>query len=79
MKTMRRTSTLSMAAGAVLTAAVAMALTAITQTGAGGAHVFLFAGVGAYMIFLMWPERTRFRRRPLDSDTRHTPSGHRSK
>ena len=67
MKTMRCTSTLGLVIAAAFVALVAAVLTAITQTGAGGAYAFLLTGIAAYLVFLMWPERTRFRRRSSDS------------
>ncbi len=69
MKTMRCTSTLGLVLGAAVIALIAALLTAITQTGASGAYAFLLTGIAAYMIFLMWPDRTRFRRRPFSSDS----------
>jgi len=77
MKTMRRTSTLGLALGALVTALAAITLTAVTHAGAGGAYAFLLSGVTAYMIFLMWPERSRFRRRAFNSDSQRTQSGRR--
>jgi hypothetical protein len=59
MKTMHRTSTVGMAIGTVATAGGAIALTALTDTGAGGAYAFLFLGMFIFMLFLIWPERTR--------------------
>jgi hypothetical protein len=59
MKTMHRTSTVGMAIGTVATAGGAIALTALTDTGAGGAYVFLFLGMFIFMLFLIWPERNR--------------------
>ena len=66
---MRRTSTLSLVVGAFGVAVVATVLNELTKTGAAGVYAFLFTGVTAYMVFLMWPERTRFRGRP-DSRSR---------
>lgn len=59
MKTMHRNSPLGLAIGSALTAAFALALTALTDTGAGGAYAFLFIGVVVFSVFLIWPERTR--------------------
>jgi hypothetical protein len=59
MKTMHRNSPVGLAIGSALTAAFALALTALTDTGAGGAYAFLFVGVFIFMVFLIWPERTR--------------------
>jgi hypothetical protein len=59
MKTMHRNSPVGLAIGSVLTAGVALALTALTDTGAGGAYVFLFVCMFIFMTFLIWPERTR--------------------
>jgi hypothetical protein len=59
MKTMHRTSTLGLAIGSVITAVSAVSLTALTQTGVGGAYAFLFAGMLAFSLFLIWPERSR--------------------
>jgi hypothetical protein len=68
MKTMHRNSPLGLAIGSALTAAVALALTALTDTGAGGAYAFLFAGMFVFCVFLIWPERSR----PLGSGGRHS-------
>lgn len=64
MKTMHRTSKASLAIGIFAIALVAMALAALTGTGAGGIYAFAFIGLFAYLFFLMWPDRTRFRGRP---------------
>lgn len=64
MKTMHRTSKASLAIGVFAIALGAMALAALTGTGAGGIYAFAFIGLFAYLFFLMWPDRTRFRRRP---------------
>lgn len=69
MKTMHRTSRLGLVLAAAFVALIAATLTAITQTGAGGAYAFLPTGITAYLLFLMWPERTRFRRRSFGSDS----------
>lgn len=75
MKTMHRTSREGLAIGTVLTAGGAVALTALTDTGVGGAYAFLFAGMFVFFIFLIWPERTRFRGRHLDGKARHAGAG----
>ena len=59
MKTMHRNSPAGLAIGSAVTAALALALTVLTDTGAGGAYAFLFVGVFIFMVFLIWPERTR--------------------
>lgn len=59
MKTMHRTSTAGLAIGSTAVAICAIALTALTGTGAGGAYAFLFAGLFILSVFLIWPERTR--------------------
>ena len=59
MRTMHRTSPVGMAIGTVATAGGVTALTALTGTGAGGTYVFLFLGLFIFMLFLMWPDRTR--------------------
>jgi len=64
MKTMHRTSNRSLAIGVFAIALGAMALGALTSTGAGGTYAFAFVGLFAYIFFLMWPDRTRFRGRP---------------
>jgi hypothetical protein len=64
MKTMHRTSTAGLVIGSALVAACAIALTALTGAGAGGAYAFLFAGLFIFCVFLIWPERSR----PLRSD-----------
>jgi hypothetical protein len=65
MKTMHRTSKAGLAIGIVLLAVGSLALAALTQTGVGGVYGFLFLGMVGYMVFLMWPDRTRFRGRSL--------------
>jgi hypothetical protein len=59
MKTMHRTSAPGMAIGTVVTAGAVIALTAFTGAGARGTYAFLFVGMLIFMLFLMWPERTR--------------------
>jgi|GEM_PF-5887848 len=71
---MHRTSTASQAIGTVLTVAGAMTLTALTDAGAGGAYAFLFLGMAIFIVFMIWPERTRFRCRPVGSKIRHAPA-----
>lgn len=64
---MHRTSTLTLAVGAILIAVGAAALTAITGAGAAGAQGFLFGGVFVFSVFLIWPDlRARL--------VRHRPS-----
>lgn len=75
MKTMRCTSTLGLVLSAAFMALVAALLTAVTQTGASGAYAFLLTGITTYMVFLMWPDRTRFRRQPLNSDSHGRRTG----
>lgn len=73
MKTMHRNSKAGLAIGSTLTAAFALALTALTDTGAGGAYAFLFVGMFIFMVFLVWPERARsFRGRGGGLEKRHT-------
>jgi hypothetical protein len=64
MKTMHRTSKAGLALGVLAIAVVVTALAALTNTGAGGIYAFSFMGLFAYLFFLMWPDRTRFRGRP---------------
>lgn len=64
MKTMHRTSKVSLAIGIFAIALGAMAFAALKNTGAGGIYAFAFVGLFAYFFFLMWPDRTRFRGRP---------------
>jgi hypothetical protein len=64
MKTMHRTSKAGYAIGVFAIAIGASALAALTSTGAGGVYAFAFIGLFAYLFFLMWPDRTRFRGRP---------------
>lgn len=75
MKTMHRTSKASLAIGVFVVAFGAIALAALTRTGAGGTYFFLFAGLFAYMVFLMWPDRTRFRSRPIGRRVRRPGIG----
>lgn len=79
MKTMHRTSKAGQAIGVFVVALGAIALAALTRTGAGGTYLFLFAGIFAYMIFLMWPDRTRFRSRPLGRPVRRSGIGRESR
>ena len=79
MKTMRRTSTLALMIAAAFIALIATMLTAITQTGADGAYAFLLTGITAYLVFLMWPDRTRFRRRSFGSDSHGRQTGRQSR
>lgn len=65
MKTMHRTSKAGLALGVFAIAVVVTALAALTNTGAGGTYAFSFIGLFAYMFFLMWPDRTRFRGRAI--------------
>jgi len=64
MKTMHRTSTAGLAIGSAVVSACAIVLTALTGTGAGGAYVFILAGLFIFSVFLIWPERSR----PFRSD-----------
>jgi len=75
MKTMHRTSKAGLATGVFIVALGAIALAALTRTGAGGTYFFLFAGMFAYMVFLMWPDRTRFRSRPIGRPVRRSRIG----
>jgi len=74
MKTMHRTSKASLAIGIALLAMGSLALAALTKTGAGGVYGFLFAGIFGYLVFLMWPDRTRFRGRSRTD--RHRGTAH---
>lgn len=76
MKTMHRTSKAGLVFGVLVVALGAIALAALTRTGAGGTYFFLFAGIFAYMVFLMWPDRTRFRSRPIGRPIRRSGPGH---
>jgi hypothetical protein len=76
---MHRTSTASQAIGTILTVAGAMTLTALTDTGAGGAYAFLFLGLAIFITFMIWPERTRFRRRSFGSDSHGRQAGRQSR
>ncbi|HEV7400755.1 MAG TPA: hypothetical protein VGN84_10855 [Solirubrobacterales bacterium] len=73
---MHRTSKIGLAIGIALVAVGSLALAALTKTGAGGVYGFLFAGMFGYMVFLMWPERTRFRGRPFSRADRHGSAIH---
>lgn len=70
MKTMHRTSTLTQTLGAVLIALGALAFAALTHTGTNGAYALAIAGLLVFMLFLMWPERNRFRGRPARRNPR---------
>ncbi len=74
MKTMHRTSTVGLLIGSALLAASAIALTALTATGAGGAYAFLSVGMVVFSVFLIWPERTRpFRSKSSHRGVRRQP------
>lgn len=61
LKTMNRDSTATLLISSVVTGLVVVGLTALTQVGAGGAYGFLFLGLLALGIFLLWPDlRSRF-------------------
>ncbi len=79
MKTMHRTSKAGLVIGVFILAFGAIALAALTRTGAGGTYLFLFVGMFAYMVFLMWPERTRFRSRPIGRPVRRLGIGRQPK
>lgn len=61
MKTMHRNSKAGLAIGVFMVAFTATGLAALTRTGAGGTYAFMFVGLFVYMVFLAWPDRTRFR------------------
>lgn len=61
MKTMRCASTKTMVISSTLVALLASALSALTDTGATGTYSFGLAGFSLVALFLMWPERRRFR------------------
>lgn len=74
MKTMRRTSTATLVVSSTITGLAVSALTAVTNTGAGGAYAFMFVGLLVLSIFLLWPDvRERFSNgppsRPRQRDT----------
>jgi hypothetical protein len=74
---MHRTSTVGLTIGTIATAAGAVALTALTGAGAGGAYAFLFVGMLVFMVFLIWPERTRpFRGGRRDTGVPRVRTGH---
>jgi hypothetical protein len=75
MKTMHRTSKAGLAIGVFIVAVGAIALVALTRAGAGGTYFFLFTGIFAYMVFLIWPDRTRFRSRPIGGPARRSGIG----
>jgi hypothetical protein len=58
---MNRTSTATLVISSLVTGLVVVGLTAVTRAGAGGAYAFLFLGLLALGIFLLWPDlRARF-------------------
>lgn len=58
---MNRNSTATLVIGSILLGLIAVGLTAITRTGAAGAYGFLFGGLFAFCVYLLWPDlRVRF-------------------
>lgn len=58
---MNRDSTATLLISSLVTGLVVIGLTALTEAGAGGAYGFLFLGLLAFGIFLLWPDlRNRF-------------------
>lgn len=43
-----------------ITGALCVVLAIVTGTGTTGAYVFLFLAIPILLLYLMWPERTRF-------------------
>lgn len=72
MKTMNRNSTATLVVSSLATGVVVVGLTAVTRAGAGGAYAFLFLGLLALGVFLLWPDlRARFgSRRPTADSSR---------
>ena len=64
MKTMHRTSTATLTILSLMIGAAATGLASLTGTGLGGIYAFMFLGFVPLNIFLMWPERSRFRSWP---------------
>ena len=61
MKTMNRNSTATLVISSLVTGLVVVVLTAVTRASAGGAYAFLFLGLLALGVFLLWPDlRARF-------------------
>jgi hypothetical protein len=53
---MNRNSTATLVVSSLVTGLVVVGLTAVTRAGAGGAYAFLFLGLFALSIFLLWPD-----------------------
>jgi len=69
---MNRDSTATLLISSLVTGMIVVGLTAVTRAGAGGAYAFLFLGLLALGIFLLWPDlRARFgNRRPSGDGSR---------
>lgn len=61
---MNRGSIATLVICSVATALIAFALTVITRTGMAGGYAFIFLGLLAQSLFLLWPDvRRRLRKR----------------
>jgi hypothetical protein len=60
LQTMNRDSTAAMLIYGAVLGLVAWSAAALTGTGPVGVYAFGFLGMTALLVFLMWPERTRF-------------------
>lgn len=60
MQTMNRRPIKVILLSPVIVGALCVVLAIVTGTGTTGAYVFLFLAMPILLLYLMWPERTRF-------------------
>lgn len=60
MQTMNRRPIKVILISPAIVGALCVVLAAVTGTGTTGAYVFLFLAIPILLLYLMWPERTRF-------------------
>jgi hypothetical protein len=71
MQTMKRDSLTAMGIYGGFTGLVAWGLSILTDTGMTGLYAFGFVGMIVVPLYLMWPERTRFRKGSPSADSNH--------
>ena len=60
MQTMNRRPIKVILISPAIAGALCVVLATVTGTGTTGAYVFLFLAIPILLLYLMWPERTRF-------------------
>jgi hypothetical protein len=60
MQTMNRRPIKVILLSPAISGALCVVLAIVTGTGTAGAYVFLFLAIPILLLYLMWPERTRF-------------------